>query len=589
MEEEKSARIPENRCGFVFPKDHSGGRSEKYKDCFPYCCYRPTMPGSEHCFWHSLTDSGALKEIKETLQQSADSKFQAPTSFSQPAGPELIKLFGAASFCEDELILYPSDKIGSARAKPSGEEVKEEPEPVKTGIEGADYRDAELENEDFSGQDLVGADFSGAELVGADFSGANLKRANFTGADLETAKLPEVDLTDANLTNAYFKEANLTNADLERARLPEAFLMEAKLNDANLRETDLSNTNFLGADFSGAVLKEADFTGANLSGANFSNAFVMQASLSHTDLQGANLTNTVLRGANLTGANLSKANLTKAVLKEANLTEAKLPRANLSGTDLLEAELSDASLPHSNLTGANLERTSMLRNNLFDANLSNCKFYGAILRDVQINEGTNFRPKEEISENASLWEKLNVNLTEKTPRCIYDPDAEEGSGQVEKAVDTYRMFEQLASDNALPDLESEMFVLRKDMQRKLAWKRHKPFTYFFSLLSKILFKYGESISRLLFWGAVTVFASTTIYANFEILIEEGVYVCNQPFLARWLDSLFFSTVVFATLGTVGFGPPPDNWLASLMITSDALLGSIWIALLIFVLGRWATR
>ena len=447
-----------------------------------------------------------------------------------------------------------------------------------------DYSNQSLEHKDFTGSDLAGADFSGAVLTKANFTEANLEGADFAEAELEDAVLTKANLERANLREAYLMRADLNGANLKKACLSDAFLMETKFNKANLENADLSNTNFWGAELSGAIMRRANISGADLSGTIIDQAFLMNTVLTNTNLYGADLTGTDLRESKLTKTNLSNSTLVDTVLKEADITDAKMERADLTNADLTEADLAGTTLTHSNLTGANLENSILSRNNLFDANLTNCRLYGAILSDLQINEGTIFRSTEKPVKDVPWWK---VSIFNEPPRCIYDPDVLDGLDELEKAVDIYRLYEQLARDNSLSNLESEMFVLRKDMQRKLYLKHKNIFGYFFSLVSRIIFKYGESIGRLLFWGAAVILTSTTLAANFELLVKSGEFVSNQPVAQRWMDSFFFSTIIFATLGEIGFTPVTTG--GQLLIMHVAILGSIWLALLIFVLGRWATK
>jgi uncharacterized protein YjbI with pentapeptide repeats len=63
---------------------------------------------------------------------------------------------------------------------------------VRTSLEGADLREAQL-----SAVDAAAADFSDADLRGADLRGSNLERANLTGARLNGARLSGITGLDS--------------------------------------------------------------------------------------------------------------------------------------------------------------------------------------------------------------------------------------------------------------------------------------------------------------------------------------------------------------------------------------------------------
>ncbi len=397
------------------------------------------------------------------------------------------------------------------------------------------FKNVALRESDLTGVDIAGGDFSGADIGGSDLSEAVLCEANLTGAKLVGADLSGVHLDRADLSNANLREANLS--------------------DANLREANLSGADLTGADLSGAYLW------GNLSDSN----------LGGTDLSGAHLDRADLSGAHLVGADLSGAHLV---------------RTNLSGANLGRADLTDANLKNANLSDADLEHTILVRTNLFDANLTDTKPHGATFTDVQINDNTEFRTNNQRSEDARWWQRGPFFPLR---RCGYDPvvsqrGEESDTNLLGKAADTYQTFEKLARENARPSLQSEMFVLRQDMQRKRHWYNREYSEWFFARMSRLVFKHGESLGRIVTCAALLIAFYTTIYMQFDLITNpDGQFVSNP------VDALYISTLTFTTLGLGDFQPSPASEFARLLVTSQAALGTTLIAIFVFVLGRRAAK
>jgi hypothetical protein len=81
---------------------------------------------------------------------------------------------------------------------------------------GANLYDANLRGADLHGANLHGANLYGADLHGADLRGANLHGADLHGADLYGANLRGANLRGADLHGADLRGANLHGADLQR-------------------------------------------------------------------------------------------------------------------------------------------------------------------------------------------------------------------------------------------------------------------------------------------------------------------------------------------------------------------------------------
>jgi len=342
------------------------------------------------------------------------------------------------------------------------------------------------------------------------------------------------------------------------------------IDGANLRGMDLP-TDML---FELTGLRDSDFTYANLSNGVFAGVDFTGATLT-----GTNISDSDLFGANFTCANLGHANLTSANARAANLTNAYLLKANLTNTDFSGA----------NLTGALIEQAVLIRTNLFDANLTNIEPHGASFSDVKINSGTEIQSKE-IQENEANW--WQCGPFRPSPHCIYDPNTSDKpknqsknyEHQLNKAADTYQTIELLARDNALPSLQSQMYVSRQDVQRKRYWHKREYVEWAFARISRIVFKYGESLARIIFWAVLTIAAYAAIYTQFDLIVDTDGGFVDDP-----IDAIYFGTLTFTTLGFGDFQPSPASEIARILVTSQAALGAILIAIFVFVLGRRAAR
>ena len=441
-------------------------------------------------------------------------------------------------------------KLQQACASPA---VREQNSPVAELLEGIKVADLSLGNEiSFRRVSLRGSKFTGdTDLLGADFTEANLSHTRFSHTCLS-----RVNFSKANLSNVEFWD------------------------------TDLSDTSFQNANISCAILDYVDLTDAYLQGANLTDTEFKGVDLTDADIQGVDLSDISLYNANLSNADLERADLTNADLRWAKLNEAHLWNATLADAYLSHSDLTDADLWDADLTGANLEHVVCVRTNLFGNDLTNCKPHGATLTDVQINHDTELRSEDQRRDDARWWQRGPLFPPR---RCRYDPviaseDRDPKINQLSKAADTYQSIEKLARENARPSLQSEMFVLRQDMQRKRHWHNRDYFEWGFAQLSRTIFKYGESLGRIVTVAMAVIVAYAAIYSQFDLIRDAG----NQ-FVADPIDALYFSTLTFTTLGLGDFQPEPTSQAARLLVTSQAASGAILIAIFVFVLGRRAAR
>lgn len=398
---------------------------------------------------------------------------------------------------------------------------------------------------------------------------------------LDGADLAHVDLHDINFERTSLRHCNFSEAHLDEVNLSETLLFEADFSEAHLHFSNLSD----------AVIENADFSEASILGTNFSEASLRWATFSMADLK-----EVWLPEANLKNADLSRADLGP---------RGSFDSSNLSGANLENGNLSDTNLQGANLLNANLEHATLVRTNLFDANLTNSSPHGATFTDVQINDDSEIRSEEIRKEDARWWQK---GLLFPPQRCVYDPEQDrefwmeyvpgfrflyqkfvensqhDDHDQLGKAADTYQTFEKLARENARPSLQSEMFVLRQDMQRKRHWYSGEYFKWSFARVSRAVFKHGESLGRIMLSAFLIVLGFGAVYSQFDLIIDADGEFIRDP-----VDSIYFSTLTFTTLGLGDFQPSPASEFARALVTTQAALGAILIAVFVFVLGRRAAK
>lgn len=567
------SEVPDNRCGYTWPQDHEIDADPNRQSC----CFRETASETtDRCIWHVDPDTVSKSE----------------TELQAARTPPAIR-------AQNQSVAELLDGVNLAGVNLGN----------TCSLANVALRDADISNTDLSSADLSDANLSYATLSDAKLSEATLSSADLYSADLQGAKLSEADLR-----NVYFGDADLQGA----------YLGDADLTGSYLGESKLVNTIMPESDFSECALPEADLTGADLGGADLSNTYFGWA-----DLSNAVLTDSRLEGADFTAATFHETilptgeQLATADLTESDLAGQDLRDKDLSGAHLPKADLTDADLSGANLSKANLERVLLNRSDLFDTCLSGARLEGAVLGDAQINEGTFERLSPATPEKKydnylfSRIRRLVVGPTGHDPsRCVYDPQSNYDlsvSGKVHEentdsssneddkpAVDdpevraggVYRQFERLARENAMPDWQQRFFILRQDMQT-----RHKTGSkYWFALLQRTMFGYGESFSRVTGWSGVIVLLFSLIYlvGGWVRPVTAGGELGPPIVWTRipadpsilW-ESLYYSSLTFTALGFGDFRPA--NTIGQLLTVLETASGAILLALLVFVLGRKAAH
>ncbi len=133
----------------------------------------------------------------------------------------------------------------------------------KEAVEEAVRRQLDLKGADFSGQDLSGANLHGAKFAKAFFIGSKLNNVNFYSCFLDGADFRDATMNNCMLGDVHAVQANFSGANLSGSQMQNSFFLQSNFMDANLSRCDLTN-----AKLNQAKMVRADLTGAITKGAN---------------------------------------------------------------------------------------------------------------------------------------------------------------------------------------------------------------------------------------------------------------------------------------------------------------------------------
>ncbi|UPM45001.1 pentapeptide repeat-containing protein [Halocatena salina] len=287
-----------------------------------------------------------------------------------------------------------------------------------------------------------------------------------------------------------------------------------------------------------------------------------------------------LDGAYLEGAKLRDVDW----FSDVSLVNVDFTRADVRATDFSGAQLRFSRFEYTNaiyadFSGSDLEGTIMSDTDLRSATLVETRLNGAIFSDVYMNRDTDFG-------------EYSVYETEATPETLYE------THPLQAAAWVYRELQEIYHDNSLPTLNRHSYQREKDARRRLAWKKGEYGNAIKYELSRWIMLYGTSPYRILTASIILMLLCGVLYplaGGVRITGDGGstTYTFDHVQTAplSWivevlLQSIYFSVVTFSTLG-YGDIKPVGYW-AQLLSGIEAILGTLFAALLVFVLARSAT-
>ncbi|WP_185715636.1 pentapeptide repeat-containing protein [Halocatena pleomorpha] len=287
-----------------------------------------------------------------------------------------------------------------------------------------------------------------------------------------------------------------------------------------------------------------------------------------------------LDGAYLKGAKLRNIDWFRDVsLANVDFTRADVRATDFSGAQLRFSKFKYTNAIYADFSGSDLEGTIMSETDLRSATLVETRLNGAIFSDVYVNRETDFG-------------EYSVYETEVTPETLYE------THPLQAAAWVYRELQEIYRDNSLPTLNRHSYRQEKDARRRLAWQKGEYGNAIKYELSRWVMLYGTSPYRILTVSIMLILSCGVLYplaGGVRITGDGGpttyTFERIQTAPLSWttevlLQSIYFSVVTFSTLG-YGDIKPVGYW-AQLLSGIEAILGTLFAALLVFVLARSAT-
>ena len=296
----------------------------------------------------------------------------------------------------------------------------------------------------------------------------------------------------------------------------------------------------------------------------------------------------LLEGRPEPGERLDGAMLREAALVDVDwLAGCRLIAADFDGATLRGSDLSDADLRGASFQGADLHGTTLAGTNVENADLREADLRGSDLRDARMYR-TLFGGAL-INNDTTLDEEV---VYEREAAASDELDLHEIGDAI---VWTYRAFQRLYEENALHDRRDHYYRQEQDARRRIAWRRGEYALALRQEGSRWVMRYGTSPWRVLVTQLVVILLCAAFFPLSGGIQEtageqavtfrvEDPTTASQYWLLRvFFKSLYFSVITFATLG-YGDIQPIGFW-ARMIAGTEALLGVLLMALLVFVLTR----
>lgn len=416
-------------------------------------------------------------------------------------------------------------------------------------------------------KDLTGISLSGMYLLHSKFSGV-LKECDFQNSVLVFSQFENCDLVDVDFTGSNLQEVTFTGTSIRTGRKQ------------------------LGGIFSSCKCEGSVFAEVTLDGVDFSKASFNQTTIFDP-------------ARTVSPVSFESADLSDADLSDISLSDSFFTNANLRGTDFSEARLSGSKFGGAMCLGTNFEKTELENVDFTGANLEgamfkDAEFHSAVFTDAQIDYNTHI-------DNISIYERAEEA----------DDKFEDRETRVLKALWTYRVLQKLCQENALLGRTRKFYLQEKDLRRKQYYREWtKPpeeniligyeggpnWRYRLKVLSQIIkaegsrrtIKYGEGPWQVIKASFVVVLLFAVVYPIFGLeqdrgtiqyffLSSSGFELEKQPDLM--IETLLFSISTFTRSGVSQLSPIGAS---EVFAASESILGAVFVALLVFVLGRRTT-
>jgi len=542
--EGRSSDAPSDRCGYTVRY------FEREFWASDVCCWRESWLDHEHCFWHAKTNGKTSNDIPTDSQD------------------RLERLDGAylPNISIEEFPLTEESTLNSANLRGIQAPNTDLSNWV---LNGANLFEVDLRDSNLCRSELRTADLSNANLEGADLSGAHLRQAQIAntefsevnatvcsapgakfhgselkGTDFTSAYLEEVIFRGGNIDDAIFTSAQMQDCDFESASVQESdfcysVLSDSIFTDCNLSRTDFSHADLSSTDFTDCSATEAEFTDIDGLNCDFQSTSVPYSDFSEAYLRHSGFKNATAINTDFSGSEASHADFSHASLDEATFRNSQLRHATFQDSTLCRANFEDV-----DLRGGNLDNTSLV---------------GTVFEDVLLDEDSNIG---EIKEDSP-----------------------------EDAVTVYRKIIRLLKENSLDYLIPEYRIKERKMKEKELYKNSQYLSGFTYTLLGLTSSYGERPRRVIISSGITILIFAAVFSVLGRVSELSIqaldgYLTNyfSEMIGQALGGLYFSVSSF-----VGLKPSSQSSLVHFLSVWTTLAGTLLMALLIFSLGRIATR
>ena len=228
-----------------------------------------------------------------------------------------------------------------------------------------------------------------------------------------------------------------------------------------------------------------------------------------------------------------------------------------------------------------LEKAILTRTDLREANLKTADLYQTHLSNPRLNI------------EADYGDICSYEAEEKSPEISSD------TLPLEAATRVYRRLENLHDENALANPTRYYHIRKQEAQRYFDRQNGNYGRYTVATLNRWLTNHEESIKQLLLAWTATIVGAGVLYPFVGGVSDEGT-IYQIRFVVEWptvasitgageaiLRGLYFSIITFTTTGYANVAPNGAG--SRLLVGIESLLGSIMIALFVYVLGRRVAR
>lgn len=381
----------------------------------------------------------------------------------------------------------------------------------------------------------------------------------------------------------------LDGAKLREVKISESFFQDyLVLFGADLSDSDLSGVTLRGVNLREATLYRTNLEAGYLKYANLESAHFHQSNLANTDMEEANLNSAALVSTDLSGASLRSGDLCEADLRQANLQNAEFWGAELNGAQLEDSDFTDAILRRASLKDAGLENAILTRSDLREADLRGAELYQVQFSNTRVNKQTVFGSTCTYERDGS---------TANTHDGGHDQSTSVSS--LEAATWVYRRLESLHEENAMAEESATFHVRKEEAQRAHHLQQRELGSWMVATANRYLTNHGESVAQLLKASTLLIVLSGILYPLVGGVRDSGtIYqitlaaeVPTVPGLVGAGDAilrgLYFSVITFTTIGYANVAPHGAG--SRILVGIESLLGAIFIALFVYVLGRRVAR